>query len=236
MPNARHVGFAGRDAAQEGQTEWRQPWYELRRPRRLGHASYERLKRALDLCLTMAAFPFALVVLALCVFAIKLESPGPAWFTQLRTGKHGRRFPMFKLRTMVPNAEELKACYMHLNEHTYPDFKVTNDPRVTRCGRVLRKLSLDELPQIFNVMKGDMSLVGPRPTSFPADAYRLWHTTRLEVAPGLTGLWQIEGRDEPDFDNRIRLDIAYIRNRCLWLDLQILLRTAGAVARTRGAS
>src|SRR6185436_4007407 len=154
---------------------------------------------------------------------------------QQRTGKGGRRFAMVKLRTMVQNAHELKALYMHLNEHTLPDFKITNDPRVTRCGRILRKLSLDELPQIFNVLRGDMTLVGPRPTSFAAETYRLWHTARLEVKPGLTGLWQVSGRSDLDFDDRLRLDIAYIRNRGLWLDLQILFRTIGAVVSRKGA-
>jgi lipopolysaccharide/colanic/teichoic acid biosynthesis glycosyltransferase len=143
---------------------------------------------------------------------------------------------MFKLRTMVKNAAELKAKYMHLNEHTYPDFKITNDPRMTRVGRILRKTSLDELPQLLNVLKGDMTLVGPRPTSFGAETYRLWHTARLEVKPGLTGLWQVSGRSDLDFDDRLRLDVAYIRHRCLWLDVQILLRTATAVISTRGAN
>jgi lipopolysaccharide/colanic/teichoic acid biosynthesis glycosyltransferase len=180
--------------------------------------------------------PVALPVLALCILAIRLDSPGPALFVQPRTGKYGRRFGMFKLRTMVKNAAELKAKYMHLNEHTYPDFKITNDPRMTRVGRILRKTSLDELPQLLNVLKGDMTLVGPRPTSFGAETYRLWHTARLEVKPGLTGLWQVSGRSDLDFDDRLRLDVAYIRHRCLWLDVQILLRTATAVISTRGAN
>lgn len=213
----------------------KRPWYELRSAPRLDPVTYERLKRLLDLVVACALLPLALVVLAVCVVAIRLDSPGPAWFAQERTGRGGRRFRMYKLRTMVANAHELKALYMHLNEHSYPDFKITNDPRVTRCGRILRKLSLDELPQLFNVLRGDMTLVGPRPTSFGADTYRLWHTARLEVTPGVTGLWQIEGRDL-DFDDRLRLDIAYIRNRCLWLDIQILFRTIGAVLTARGAN
>jgi lipopolysaccharide/colanic/teichoic acid biosynthesis glycosyltransferase len=143
---------------------------------------------------------------------------------------------MYKLRTMVRNAEELKAKFMHLNELTYPDFKISNDPRITRVGRLLRKTSLDELPQIFNVLQGDMSLVGPRPTSFSADTYRLWHTARLECKPGVTGLWQVSGRNELDFDERLRLDIAYHHNQCFWLDLRILLRTFGSVVNGRGAN
>jgi lipopolysaccharide/colanic/teichoic acid biosynthesis glycosyltransferase len=197
---------------------------------------YRFLKRGMDLTGALALLPIALPVLALCILAIKLDTPGPAVFVQPRTGKNGRRFGMFKLRTMVKNAAELKAKYMHLNEHTYPDFKITNDPRMTRVGRILRKLSLDELPQLFNVIRGDMTLVGPRPTSFGAETYRLWHTERLAVKPGLTGLWQVSGRSDLDFDDRLRLDVAYIRHRRLSLDIRILLRTAGAVLTTRGAN
>ena len=209
------------------------PWYHG-----AGAASprYEGVKRVLDVVVSMVALPFVLLVLAACALAIRLDSPGPAFFTQLRTGHGGRRFRMFKLRTMVSNAEELKARYAHLNELTPPDFKLTNDPRVTRVGHVLRKTSLDELPQLLNVLLGDMTLVGPRPTSFHTDTYQLWHTARLEVKPGLTGLWQISGRNEVDFDDRLRLDIAYIRNRSLLLDFRILLRTFGAVAGGRGAN
>jgi len=195
------------------------------------------MKRALDLAASLAVLPLVLPVIAACALVILIESPGaPALFRQERTGRGGRRFRMYKLRTMVPNAHELKARYMHLNEHRYPDFKITNDPRVTRCGRILRKTSLDELPQIFNVLLGDMSLVGPRPTSFGPETYRLWHTARLEVKPGLTGLWQVSGRADLEFDDRLRLDIAYIRNRSLRLDLLILVRTVTAVLSTRGAN
>jgi lipopolysaccharide/colanic/teichoic acid biosynthesis glycosyltransferase len=136
---------------------------------------------------------------------------------------------------MVTNAEELKVTYAHLNELTWPDFKITDDPRVTSIGRFLRKTSLDELPQIINVIKGDMSLVGPRPTSFDASTYALWHTERLEVLPGITGLWQVNGRSNLDFDERLRLDVAYIENRSLWLDIQILFRTVTAVFSQNGA-
>ncbi len=213
------------------------PWYERADSRvATPGPGYERTKRIIDLTISLAFLPFALVVLALCALAIRLDSPGPLTFHQLRTGKGGRRFKMYKLRTMVRNAEELKAQLLHLNELTYPDFKITNDPRVTRVGAFLRKTSLDELPQLFNVIRGDMSLVGPRPTSFSASTYSLWHTARLEVKPGLTGLWQISGRSSLDFDDRLRLDIAYVRNRSVWLDLQIMFRTAAAVLEGRGAS
>jgi lipopolysaccharide/colanic/teichoic acid biosynthesis glycosyltransferase len=218
------------------QTNWQRPWYELRREPWLDQATYDLVKRVMDLAASLAVMPFVGLVLLICAAAVKLDSPGRAFMVQQRTGKGGRRFPMYKLRTMVHNAEELKARYMHLNEHTYPDFKITNDPRVTRVGRFLRKASLDELPQILNVIQGDMSLVGPRPTSFKAETYQLWHTARLELKPGLTGLWQVSGRADLNFDDRLRLDIAYLRHRCLWLDIRILVRTVTAVLTTRGAN
>lgn len=197
---------------------------------------YYLLKRGVDIGACVAVLPLVLILLFFCVLAVRLDSPGPVFFYQLRTGKGGKRFKMYKLRTMVQNAEELKQKYMHLNVLTYPDFKIVNDPRITRVGRFLRKTSLDELPQIFNVLVGDMSLVGPRPTSFSSETYNLWHTARLECKPGLTGLWQVGGRNELDFDERVRLDIAYMRNQSLWLDFQILLRTVGAVFTGRGAN
>ena len=212
-------------------------WYQRQVvPRVLSDAGYRRAKRALDIAVSVALLPIIVPVLLLCALAIRLDSPGPVFFSQDRTGRGGHRFRMWKLRTMVRNADELKAQYAHLNELTYPDFKISNDPRVTRVGRVLRRTSLDELPQIVNVLMGDMSLVGPRPTSFSASTYRLWHTVRLEVQPGITGLWQISGRNELDFDDRLRLDVAYIRNRSLTLDLSILVRTIGTVASGRGAN
>lgn len=212
------------------------PWYLRAGRPLLNHTAYERCKRLLDLLICLLVLPLAMPLILLSAAVIKLDTPGPAFLVQQRTGKGGRRFGMFKLRTMVRNAGELKALYMHLNEHTFPDFKITNDPRVTRCGRVLRKLSFDELPQIFNVIRGDMTLVGPRPTSFDASTYQLWHTARLEVRPGLTGLWQVGGRADVDFDERLRLDLAYISNRCLWLDVRILARTLSAVISGKGAN
>ncbi len=142
---------------------------------------------------------------------------------------------MYKFRTMVSDAEKLKQNYADLNELSWPDFKISDDPRVTRVGRFLRKTSLDELPQIINVLKGDMSLVGPRPTSFDASTYDLWHTERLEVLPGITGLWQVNGRSDVDFDERARLDIEYIEKQSVWLDLWILYRTIFVIFNQRGA-
>jgi lipopolysaccharide/colanic/teichoic acid biosynthesis glycosyltransferase len=190
----------------------------------------------MDLFIVLIALPFWLPVIGLIALVIRVTSPGaPVMFKQLRTGKGGQRFKMYKFRSMVPNAEELKAKYAYLNELQWPDFKITNDPRITPIGRFLRKTSLDELPQLFNILTGEMSLVGPRPTSFGPETYKLWHTERLDVAPGLTGLWQIIGRAQLEFDDRLRLDIAYIDRRSLWLDINILIYTVMAVFKQRGA-
>jgi len=198
--------------------------------------AYFLIKRVLDLVLVVITLPFWLPLNAVIALIIRITSPGaPVLFTQLRTGKGGRRFHMYKFRTMVPNAEELKSEYAHLNELQWPDFKITNDPRIIPIGRFLRKTSLDELPQLFNVLRGEMSLVGPRPTSFGPETYKLWHTHRLDVIPGLTGLWQILGRAHLEFDDRLRLDIAYIERASIWLDISILARTMLAVFESRGA-
>ncbi len=213
-------------------------WYEQFEPSRrlIRGRAYRHLKRAMDLTLCIMAMPILFLAFVVCAILIKIDSPnGPVLFKQQRTGRGGRRFGMYKFRTMVPNAEELKKDLMHLNELQWPDFKITNDPRVTRVGRFLRKTSLDELPQILNVLKGEMSLVGPRPTSFASNTYLLWQTERLDAVPGLTGLWQIIGRAETEFDDRLRLDIAYIERQCLSLDITILVRTVLAVAEARGA-
>jgi lipopolysaccharide/colanic/teichoic acid biosynthesis glycosyltransferase len=198
--------------------------------------AYRVAKRIMDLFLVVITIPFWMPLNGIIALIIRLDSPGaPVMFKQLRTGKGGRRFNMYKFRTMVPDAEELKPRYAHLNELQWPDFKITNDPRITRVGKFLRRTSLDELPQLFNILKGEMSLVGPRPTSFGPETYKLWHTSRLDVMPGLTGLWQIIGRAQLEFDDRLRLDIAYIERACLWLDMVILLRTVIAVFQSRGA-
>jgi lipopolysaccharide/colanic/teichoic acid biosynthesis glycosyltransferase len=199
-------------------------------------SSYVFAKRIMDLSLVLLSAPFWLPVLGVITVVINATSPGaPAVFTQFRTGKGGKRFRMYKFRSMVPNAESLKEKYAHLNELQWPDFKITNDPRITKVGKILRKTSLDELPQLINVLKGEMSLVGPRPTSFGAETYKLWHTERLDVMPGLTGLWQIVGRAQLEFDDRLRLDIAYIERASLWFDIVILFRTVAAVFQQRGA-
>lgn len=213
-------------------------WLQDIPPHKLGvnQRSYRISKRVMDLTITILALPFLVVVMLLTALLIKLEDPrGPVFFFQLRTGKDGRRFKMYKFRSMVHNAEELKKELAHMNELHWPDFKITNDPRITRVGRFLRKTSLDELPQMINVLRGEMSLVGPRPTSFSAETYELWQTERLDVIPGLTGLWQILGRSSIEFCERVCLDILYIERRSLKLDLLILTHTFLAVVKQRGA-
>ena len=197
--------------------------------------SYRVIKRGLDIGVCLALVPLVVPLMLVVALVVRLDSPGPVFFVQERTGRHGRRFKMVKFRTMVRDAEELKASLAHLSIVPAPDFKVLDDPRITKVGRVLRATSLDELPQLANVLVGQMSLVGPRPTSFKPSTYSLWHTSRLEVRPGVTGLWQVIGRNEADFDQRLRLDVRYIEHCSLPLDVWILIQTAGAVVRRRGA-
>lgn len=170
--------------------------------------------------------------------AIKFSSPGPVMFVQKRTGYRGRKFGMYKFRTMVANAEELKESLRHLNKHGADaiDFKIDKDPRITGIGGFLRRSSLDELPNLINVVMGDMRLVGPRPTSFNAYRYKDNHLARLSIYPGMTGLWQISGRSNIDFDQRVELDLSYIAEQSLLLDLKILLKTPFKVFSGHGAS
>ena len=169
---------------------------------------------------------------------VKLTSPGPALFRQQRSGINGRPFTIFKFRTMVTNAEQFKHELAAMNEMSGPVFKITNDPRITPVGKFLRKYSLDELPQLLNVLRGEMSLVGPRP--LPVDEVRRFndfaHRRRLSVKPGLTCLWQIKGRNRiTSFDDWVRLDLEYIDNWSLWLDVSILIRTIPVVVLGTGA-
>lgn len=188
-------------------------------------SAYPSGKRIFDLVLCVSAAPMLLVLFMIIAFAIWLEDGRNPLFYQMRTGMHGKRFRMYKFRTMVPNAEALKPTLQHLNELQWPDFKIKNDPRITVVGRVLRRTSLDELPQIINVFLGEMSLVGPRPTSFSAETYEPWQVARLNAVPGLTGLWQVSGRSNLEFDERVRLDIEYINNRSVWYDLMLICKT-----------
>jgi lipopolysaccharide/colanic/teichoic acid biosynthesis glycosyltransferase len=195
---------------------------------------YAIAKRVFDLAVCLLVLPVVLVIVLVCALAIRLDSPGPVVVAQERTGRDGRRFRMYKFRTMVRNAEELKAQLAHLSIVPPPDFKIPNDPRITRVGKYLRQTSFDELPQLVNVLCGEMSLVGPRPTSFAPSTYRLWHAHRLEVTPGITGLWQVKGRNATTFDERLRIDIEYIERRSFGLDLKILLQTVPAILKRSG--
>jgi lipopolysaccharide/colanic/teichoic acid biosynthesis glycosyltransferase len=203
-------------------------------PYRHGPRSYLFAKRLIDILLCLLFMPLALPIGILCAVAIWLDSPGPILLRQQRTGLHGTRFRMYKFRTMVRNAEELKVTLAHLNILPPPDFKIPDDPRITRVGRVLRKTSLDELPQLVNVLIGQMSLVGPRPTSFASSTYRLWHMERLEVRPGITGIWQVRARGSATFDERLRMDIEYIDGLSPLLDLQIIGLTVLSIVRRSG--
>jgi len=194
------------------------------------------LKRLWDV--TAAAVGLVVVSPAMILIAavIKLDSPGPVLYISERIGRRGRTFSCFKFRTMVINADKLKNSLSAHNEREGPLFKMRNDPRITRVGRFLRKFSLDELPQLFNVIHGDMSLVGPRPPiASEVELYELQHLRRLEVLPGLTGLWQVRARQDPSFDRYVALDLTYVENWTLWLDLKILARTAQVVFRGTGS-
>jgi lipopolysaccharide/colanic/teichoic acid biosynthesis glycosyltransferase len=212
------------------------PWLSHYRTRSRLLDARARGKRIVDVVIASVALVSIAPLLLLAMVTIKLTSPRDrVLFVQERTGFRGRRFRLYKLRTMVSDAEARKADLGHLNERHWPDFKIDDDPRVTRVGRILRSTSVDELPQLWNVLRGDMSLVGPRPTSLGPDSYERWQSERFEVKPGLTGLWQVSARDSRSFDHRVRLDIAYLTHQSLRLDLTILARTVPAVLFGRGA-
>jgi len=197
---------------------------------------YLKLKRIIDICVSVILMPIWLPVMLICILLIKIESPkDPVFFIQNRTGKNGRRFKFYKFRTMVVDAEGQKEQLWRLNELEWPDFKISNDPRLTKVGKYLRKTSFDELPQIFNIFLGNMSLVGPRPTFFSSDDYAIWQTERLDIIPGLTGIWQLYGRGEVFFSDRARMDILYVQYCSLGLDLIILLKTPLSVIKQKGA-
>lgn len=188
------------------------------------------LKRFLDITLSLSALIGLSPILLAIALAVKLDSPGPIFYSSERIGKKGRVFRCLKFRTMVRDAERLRKEILHMNERDGVLFKVANDPRITRVGRVLRKYSLDELPQFFNVLRGDMSIVGPRPPiASEVKQYHLSHLRRLDVTPGITGLWQVQARQDPSFDSYISLDTAYVENWNIWLDIKIILRTVGVV-------
>lgn len=193
-------------------------------------------KRMLDITVSSLALLFLSPIMLLIAIMVKLDSKGPIFYKANRIGRKGRKFHCFKFRTMVQDADARKKELQHMNERDGILFKITKDPRITRVGRRLRKYSLDELPQLWNVLRGDMSLVGPRPPlAAEVEKYDLSHLRRLDVLPGITGLWQVEARQDPSFDNYISLDTAYVENWTFMLDVKILVRTISVVISGTGS-
>ncbi|MFH1422890.1 MAG: sugar transferase [Planctomycetota bacterium] len=194
------------------------------------------VKRSVDIIVSLIAIFFSIPILVVSTVLIRLDSKGSVVFKQIRCGKNGRKFGVYKLRTMYIDAEKRLAEVAHLNLMSGPVFKAENDPRITKTGRIMRKLSVDELPQLWNVLKGDMSLVGPRPPlPKEVEKYERWQRRRLSMRPGITCLWQVGGRNDIDFEDWMRLDLKYIDSWSLWLDLKIILKTVPAVLFTKGA-
>ncbi|WP_373207945.1 sugar transferase [Clostridium paraputrificum] len=187
---------------------------------------YKFFKRVIDIVCSLAGLLLLSPVLIIVSILIKLESYGPIIFSQDRIGYKGQKFKMYKFRSMVVNAEELKKKLAERNEMSGPMFKMKNDPRVTKVGKFIRKTSIDELPQLINILKGEMSLVGPRP-SLPKEVkeFEPWMMERLEVKPGLTCYWQVSGRNDIDFEDWMKLDIKYVRERSFWLDMKLIFKT-----------
>jgi lipopolysaccharide/colanic/teichoic acid biosynthesis glycosyltransferase len=199
--------------------------------------AYRFTKRLLDIVLSALALALLAPVFLVVALAVWLEDPrAPVIFRQQRCGYGGRCFALFKFRTMVRDADALKESLRAHSAAAWPDFRLPDDPRVTRVGRMLRVTSLDELPQFVNVLRGDMSLVGPRPTSFLVSTYALWQTERLEFRPGITGPWQVHGRDRMDFAERCRLEIGFFRNTSLFKELLLLFQTVACVVRRTGVA
>jgi lipopolysaccharide/colanic/teichoic acid biosynthesis glycosyltransferase len=197
---------------------------------------YQWSKRALDIVVGIAVIILLIPVFPIIVIMIKMDTPGPVFFKQKRVGKNERVFEFLKFRSMHREAEKDRRNLQPYNEHDGPTFKIKADPRITNVGRFLRRSSFDELPQIINVIKGDMSIVGPRP-QMPneVEQYQPWHRKRLEVIPGITCYWQISGRSHIGFDEWMRLDMEYLRTRCMRTDLMIMLKTIPAVIARKGA-
>jgi lipopolysaccharide/colanic/teichoic acid biosynthesis glycosyltransferase/NDP-sugar pyrophosphorylase family protein len=194
------------------------------------------IKWAMDISIAFASLVLLAPVFVLIALAIKIDSPGPILFIQKRCGRHGEFFKMFKFRTMVASAEKIHVELLAKKDTDGPMFKMVNDPRVTRIGRILRKGSLDELPQLINVIRGEMSIVGPRPLITEEMKFNLsWRDVRLRVKPGITGLWQVQGRSEAPFHDWIRYDTEYVKNQSVWLDIKILFKTLKVVFKKVGA-
>jgi len=195
------------------------------------------IKRMIDIVASFIALILLSPIFLFTWIAIKVEDPGPAIFKQVRVGRWGSTFTMYKYRSMIMNADKIKEKLMSQNEsQAGVIFKMKKDPRITNVGRIIRKLSIDELPQLFNVLIGDMSLVGPRPP-LPSEVseYSLNDRKRLEVIPGITGLWQVSGRSDIDFEGQVKLDIEYIKSQSVWNDITILVKTIPAVLLSKGA-
>lgn len=199
---------------------------------------YLIIKRLIDILGALIGIILASPIMLIVAICIKIEDPnGPVFFSQVRNGVYPSTFKMYKFRSMYKDAEERLEEIQHLNEQTGPAFKIKDDPRITKVGRFIRKTSLDELPQLFNVLKGDMSLVGPRP-AIPREVekYTPYQKQRLFVKPGLTCIWQVSGRNNIEFDEWVELDIKYIKERNLWLDLKLILMTIPALLGDENAS
>jgi lipopolysaccharide/colanic/teichoic acid biosynthesis glycosyltransferase len=197
-----------------------------------GQEAGTSLRRCIDIASILLLGPILLIVVPLIALAIKLDSPGPVLWRHARLGRGGRRFQLLKFRTMVQDADRLKGELAHLNTMAWPDFKIQDDPRVTRLGRWLRRTSLDELPQLWNVLRGEMTLFGPRACSVQEADYALWQTERLEAIPGLFGTWQAEGRNQADFATRCRMDIRQIRSESARGDVRLAVRTIYSLLRS----
>ena len=199
--------------------------------------AYRATKRTLDVAGSLLAIVLLAPAMAVIALAIWIEDPrAPILFRQPRCGLNGTSFRLLKFRTMVANADELKEQLRAQSIVPWPDFRLLNDPRVSRVGRVLRKTSLDELPQFINVLVGQMSLIGPRPTSFAASTYEPWQTGRLDFRPGVTGPWQVWGRTTMNFEERCRLEIRFFRRRSILAELYVMLVTARAIVRRTGVA
>lgn len=191
-----------------------------------GFSFYEVIKRVIDVVCSFVGVLVLSPLFVVIAIIIKFTSKGPVFFSQKRVGRDGKEFKMYKFRSMVVNAEELKEKLEAQNEMSGPMFKMKDDPRVTKVGKFIRKTSIDELPQLFNVLKGDMSLVGPRP-SLPKEVAQFedWMYRRLEVKPGLTCYWQVSGRNNIDFEDWMKLDIKYVKEKNLWIDIKLICKT-----------
>jgi exopolysaccharide biosynthesis polyprenyl glycosylphosphotransferase len=234
FPNASLDGFGGIPVIHLG---------------RAGIYGWQRAsKRAFDVIIVILGLLFIWPLLGLIALLIRINSKGPVFYRQVRIGEHGRIFTMLKFRSMQVNADPaIHQAYVTrlIVENLSPEqvdggkngsLKLDNDSRITRVGRIIRKTSLDELPQLFNVLRGEMSLVGPRPPLlYEMDVYQEWHKRRLDVLPGITGLWQVKGRNRVSFDEMVRMDLEYIQHQSLWLDFKIILQTPWAAIHTRGA-